>query len=284
MTRSTDVAQPADLRLVGLRRYPVKSCRGDDLDVAEVEPWGLTGDRRWMLVDPSGEVVTAREANRLVLITPEITDRGLHLRAPGIADLAVERPEAGPLVDVEIWDDRLQARSADPMAADWFSEVLGRPVRLVYLDDPRRRPVNPHDGASDDTVSLADAYPLLLAAEESLAQLNSWIADGPRAADGPVPMLRFRPNLVVRGGRSFAEDSWQRIRVGEVAFRVVKLCDRCVLTSIDPETAIRTKEPLVSLARHRRWNGKTWFAVNLVPDAPYGSVRVGDPVEVLATR
>ncbi len=303
--------QPVDLRLIGLRRYPVKSCRGEDLDVAEVEPWGLIGDRRWMLVDPDGEVVTAREANRLVLVMPEITDRGLHLTSPGSPDLVVDRPETAPLVDVKIWDDRLQARVADESAADWFSQVIGRPLRLVYLDDPRRRPVNPAYGATDDTVSLADAYPLLLATEESLAQLNTWIADGPRADDGPVPMLRFRPNLVVRGAPAFAEDTWRRIRVGEVAFRVVKLCDRCVLTTIDPMTALRTKEPLVSLARHRRWDGKTWFAVNLVPEAPsrsgvpeapsrsgvpeapsrsgvpeapYGNVRVGDPVEVLESR
>ena len=113
--------RPVDLRLTGLRRYPVKSCRGEDLDEAEVEPWGLTGDRRWMLVDPTGEVVTAREANRLVLVTPEITDRGLRLTSPGSPDLVVDRPESGPLVDVEIWDDRLQARVADETAGDWFS-------------------------------------------------------------------------------------------------------------------------------------------------------------------
>ena len=291
--------RPVDLRLTGLRRYPVKSCRGEDLDVAEVEPWGLTGDRRWMLVDPTGEVVTAREANRLVLVTPEITDRGLHLTSPGSRDLIVDRPESGPLVDVEIWDDRLQARVADETAGDWFSETIGRPLRLVYLDDPRRRPVDPEVADSADVVSFADGFPLLLATEESLAQLNAWIADGPRPADGPVPMTRFRPNLIVRGANAFAEDGWRRVRVGEVEFRVLSSCIRCVLTTIDPETAVRTKEPLVSLARHRKIGGKTLFAMNLVPEAPpgqgvpeappgqgapYGMVRVGDPIEVLETR
>lgn len=280
----TGEGRPAGLLLTGLRRYPVKSCRGEDLDVAAVEPWGLNGDRRWMLVDPGGEVVTAREANRLVLVTPEIADHGLHLSSPGIADLVVERPEAGPLVDVEIWDDRLQARVADESAGDWFSEALGRPLRLVYLDDPRRRPVDPAVADSTDVVSFADGFPLLLATEESLAQLNIWIADGPRAADGPVPMTRFRPNLVVRGAPAFAEDTWRRVRVGEVEFRVLTSCIRCVLTTIDPVTAVRTKEPIFSLARHRKIGGKTLFAMNLVPDAPYGSVRVGDEVEVLETR
>ncbi len=259
------------LRLTGLRRYPVKSCRGEDLDVAEVEPWGLTGDRRWMLVDPDGEVVTAREANQLVLINPEITDSGLRLRALGVDDLLVDRPASGPLVDVSIWDDRLQARAAGAIADDWFSDVIGRPLRLVHLDDPRRRPVDPEVAEPDDVVSFADGFPMLLATEESLAQLNTWIADGPRAADGPLPMTRFRPNLIVSGADAFAEDGWRRIRVGTVEFRVLTPCIRCVLTTIDPDSAVRTKEPLVSLARHRRFGNKLLFAMNLVPERAGGA-------------
>ena len=273
-----------ELTLTGLRRYPVKSCRGEDLDSCEVEPWGLAGDRRWMVVDPAGKVVTAREANRLVLVDPQLTDRGLRLTAPGIGDLVIDRPEARPLLDVQIWDDRLAARLADDDASDWFSTVIGRELRLVYLDDPRRRPVDPDYAKPDEVVSLADGFPLLLATEESLAQLNAWIADGPRPEDGPLPMTRFRPNLVVRGATPFAEDDWLRVRVGEAIFRVVKPCDRCVLTTIDPVTAVRTKEPLVTLARHRKRGSKILFAVNVIPEEPYETVRVGDPVEVLAAR
>jgi uncharacterized protein len=286
-------SDPGRLRLTGLRRFPVKSCRGEDLDAARVEPWGLAGDRRWMVVDGAGEMVTAREANALVLITPEITERGLRLSSPGVRDLVVDRPESGPLVDVTIWDDRVPARLADTGAGDWFSEVIGRPLRLVHLDDPRRRPVDPDVAAPGDVVSFADGFPVLLASEESLGQLNAWIAEGPRAADGPLPMTRFRPNLVVAGAPAFAEDGWRRIRVGEVEFRVLTPCIRCVLTTIDPDTAARTKEPLVTLARHRRIGQKLLFAMNLVPEAPlasrvpedpYGSVRVGDRVEVLEIR
>jgi uncharacterized protein YcbX len=274
----------ADLTLTGLRRYPVKSCRGEDLTAAEVEAWGVIGDRRWMVVDPDGAVVTAREANRLVLVTPEITGSGLRLSAPQLPTLEVDRPEGGDLVPVQIWDDRLEARLAAGGAADWFSRAMGRPLRLVYLDDPRRRPLPPEYADPGEPVNLADGFPLLLATEESLAQLNTWIADGPRPEVGPVPMTRFRPNLVVAGAAPFAEDSWLRVRVGEVTFRMVKPCERCVLTTIDPDTAARTKEPLISLARHRKIGGKTLFAVNLIPNAPYGSLRVGDDVEVLASR
>lgn len=269
------------IRVGALRRFPVKSCRGEDLQTAKVEPWGLAGDRRWMLVDPAGDVVTARAANRLVLVIPEITDRGLRLSAPGMADLVVDRPETGPLLDVQIWDDRIPVRLADEVAADWFREALGRPLRLVYLDDPRRRPIDPRYAEPGEVVNLADAFPLLLASAESLGRLNAWIADGPRAGDGPVPMTRFRPNLVVVGAEPFAEDTWRRVRVGEVVLRWAKPCIRCVLTTVDPDTAVRTKEPLVSLARHRRIGGKTVFGINLIPEVPYGTIRVGDEVEVL---
>lgn len=237
-----------------------------------------------MVVDPAGKTVTAREANRLVLVDPQLTDRGLRLTAPDMADLVVERPDTGPLLDVRIWEDRLAARLADEVAADWFSAAIGRPLRLVYLDDPHKRPVDPGYAEPDDVVSLADGFPLLLATEESLAQVNTWIAAGPRAEDGPLPMTRFRPNLVVRGAEPFAEDGWRRVRVGEVVFRVVKPCDRCVLTTIDPDTAVRTKEPLVTLARHRKQGSKILFAMNVIPEAPYGTVRLGDPVEVLEGR
>lgn len=275
-------ADPSGLRLTRLRRYPVKSCRGEDLDSCVVEPWGLQGDRRWMVVDASGEVVTAREENRLVLVDPQITEEGLLLQAPGIADLSVPYPERGPLTEVELWRDRVAARLADDRAHDWLSQVIDRPVRLVYLDDPRRRPVDPRYAEPGEVVSFADGFPLLVVTEESLAQLNTWIAAGPRPGDGPLPMTRFRPSLVISGATPFAEDSWRRIRVGGTVLKIVKPCARCVLTTIDPDTAVRTKEPLVSLARHRTIGGKLMFAMNAIPEAPYGVIRLGDQVEVLA--
>ena len=138
----------------------------------------------------------------------------------------------------------------------------------MYLDDPTRRPTNPAYSLDGDRVSFADGYPLLLTSEESLDALNDWIAEGPRAAEGPVPMRRFRPSVVVSGAPAWAEDGWRRLRIGPVTFRAVKGCDRCVLTTVDPDTAAKGHEPLFALARHRRWDGKIWFGVNLIPDAP----------------
>jgi uncharacterized protein YcbX len=150
------------------------------------------------------------------------------------------------------------------------------------MDDPAtRRPVDPGYALPGETVGLADGYPLLLTSEASLEALNSLIAQGDRAVEGPLPMNRFRPNVVVAGTAAWAEDDWSRIAIGEVTFRVAKMCGRCVVTTIDQGTAERGKEPLRTLARHRRIGGRLVFGQNLVPSSP-GTVRVGDPVRILA--
>jgi uncharacterized protein YcbX len=226
------------LNITRIRRYPVKSCRGEDLTKATVEPWGLAGDRRWMVVSPDGSV----------------------------------------------WGYDLQAAPAGDDAAAWFTQVAGEPIRLVYLDDPTRRHVNPDYSQDGDRVSFADGYPLLLTSEASLAALNTLIEAGPHSGEAPLPMTRFRPNVVVAGSEAWSEDSWHRLRIGDLTFRVAKGCDRCVFTTINPDTAAKGKEPLWTLARHRRWDGKVWFGVNLIPDdpAPDAVIRLGDPVAIIS--
>ena len=267
--------------LTGINRYPIKSCRGHSVTHAVVEPWGLAGDRRWMLVDDGGGVVTARQHPHLVLISPQFEAGGLLVQAPDVEPLRVRTPDGSALAGVRVFSSALAAAPASDEAHAWFSAVVGQPVRLVYLDDPTRRRPNPGYSRAEDRVSFADGYPLLLATEESLATLNDLIAEGSRAAEGPVPMARFRPNLVVAGAAPWAEDGWRLLRIGAAQFRAVKACDRCVLTTIDPDTAGKGKEPLMTLARHRRWDGKAWFAINLIPDSPGAAVHVGDQVEVL---
>ena len=182
-----------------------------------------------------------------------------------------------------MWESALLASPADGKAAAWLSEVIGQSARLVYLDDPTRRPTDPGYSRAGDRVSFADAYPLLLTSEESLDGLNQWIAEGQRASEGPVPMRRFRPNVVVAGAPAWAEDGWRRLRIGPVVFRNVKGCDRCVMTTVDPDTAAKGHEPLFALAQHRRWDNKIWFGVNLIADDPDPAaiLRPGDPVEVI---
>jgi uncharacterized protein len=273
------------LQLTDIWRYPVKSCGGERLAEARVEPWGLAGDRRWMVVDAEGSAVTAREHPRMLLITPELDAGGdkITLSSPDLPDLVVPVPSGAQLVQANVWGDGLLASPAGDDAAAWLSGIIGEPVRLVYLDDPTRRPVRPDYSDPGDRVSLADAFPLLLTTEESLAALNEWIADGPKAAQGPVPMRRFRPSVVVSGAAAWAEDGWRRLRIGPVTFRSVKGCDRCVMTTIDPDTAAKGHEPITTLSRYRHWDGKVWFGVNLIPDNPgsYAILRPGDPIEIL---
>ncbi len=270
------------MTLSDLRRYPVKSCRGESVDDAVVEPWGLAGDRRWMLVDDSGVAITARQVNATVLLRAQITATGLRLSVPGgregdALSTDVAFPDASVQVPVSVFSSHLTAAPADRATSTWVSGVLGVSARLVWLDEPSRRPTDPTFSDPDDRVSFADGYPLLLASESSLAAL---------APDGKTPpsMTRFRPNVVVRGAAAWAEDDWRRIRIGKATFRAVKGCARCVLTTVDPETAERGKEPLATLARLRRYDNKTWFGVNLVPDdagATRPRIAVGDEVEVL---
>ncbi|MBV9384767.1 MAG: MOSC domain-containing protein [Streptosporangiaceae bacterium] len=271
------------LSVNGIYRYPLKSCRGERREAAAVEPWGLAGDRRWMIVDADGDAVTARKYPQLLLVTPYLNSDSITLSTPAAEDLTVPVPRGDELVPVSVWDSELPAALACDAAADWLSQVVGEPVRLVYLDDPTRRRPDPSRSREGDRVSFADAYPLLLTSQASLVTLNELIAGGPRAAEGPLPMTRFRPNVVVAGAPAWAEDTWRLLRIGDVVFRVTKGCDRCVLTTIDPATAAKGKEPITTLAKYRRWDGKVWFGINLIPDSPRpgDTIKIGDPVEIL---
>lgn len=269
------------LTLTAIHRYPVKSCRGEAVQTAVVEPWGLAGDRRWMVVVDDGRALTAREHPRLLLSTPQLTESGLRISHPDVGSIEISTPDGHGAVAVGIWNSTVTATPAGDDARAWFTKVLGLPAQLVYLHDPTQRPTNPLYSKQSDRVSFADGYPLLLASEDSLAALNDYIAEGPRADEGPVPMSRFRPSVVVQGAAAWAEDGWRRLRIGSAHFRAVKGCDRCVLTTIDPQTARRGKEPIATLARHRTWDGKTWFAMNLIPDDPGATISVGDEVEII---
>ncbi|MEV5886839.1 MOSC N-terminal beta barrel domain-containing protein [Streptomyces sp. NPDC052020] len=269
-------------RLQAIHVHPVKSFRGLASREAVVEPWGLAGDRRWMLIDDGGKVVTQRQQPRLALAAAELLPGGVRLSAPGMEPLTVPVPLAQSTVPVEILGDKVEAVPAGEAAAHaWCSAYLGADVRLVYMDDPAtRRPVDPLYARPGETVSFADGYPLLLTTTASLDALNSLVAEGDHAAEGPLPMNRFRPNLVVSGTAAWAEDGWTRVTVGEVAFRVAKPCGRCVVTTTDQAVAVRGREPLHTLGRHRLIGGKLVFGQNLVP-LHAGTVRVGDPVEAV---
>ncbi|MGW2424755.1 MOSC domain-containing protein [Streptomyces sp. NPDC001709] len=265
-----------------IRIHPVKAFRGHAPQEAVVEPWGLAGDRRWTLIDDGGKVVTQREQPRLALAAAEPeAGGGIRLSAPGLAPLTVSVPDPVGTVPVNVFGTKVEAVPAAAAAHAWCSAYLRAEVRLVHLDDPAtRRPVDPEYALPGETVSFADGYPLLITTTASLDALNSLIAEGAHADEGPLPMNRFRPNVVVTGTEAWAEDHWSRISVGEVLFRVAKASGRCVVTTVDQDTAARGREPLRTLARHRKVGSRLIFGQNLVPLSP-GTIRIGDPVRVL---
>ncbi|MFJ8822647.1 MOSC domain-containing protein [Streptomyces sp. NPDC102467] len=269
--------------LSSIHVHPLKAVRGHAPREAVVEPWGLAGDRRWVLVDSANKIVTQRPHPRLALAAAEqLPGGGVRVSAPGMDPLTVEVPEPGATTTIEVWKDKVEAVLADPAAHAWWSAYLETDIRVLHLDDPAtRRPIDPEHAEPGETVSFADGYPLLLTTLSSLDALNSLIAQGDHADEGPLPMNRFRPSVVVSGTPPWAEDDWSRIAIGEVTFRIAKKCGRCVVTTTDQETAERGKEPLRTLARHRRFGDQLCFGTNLVPESR-GSVRVGDPVTVLA--
>ncbi|MFD9635797.1 MOSC domain-containing protein [Streptomyces violascens] len=267
----------------GMHIHPVKSVGGYDTAQAAVEPWGLAGDRRWMLVDTEGTAVTQRERPGLALSSAAtLPGGGVRLSAPGQDDLVVEPPEPMAAVGVTLFGNKFKAVTAADEAHAWFSAYLGTEVRLMHLDDPaRRRTINPKYAPNGETVSFADGYPLQIATRASLDALNSLIAQGGNPAEGPLPMNRFRPNVVLDGTEAWAEDTWSRISIGEVTFRVAKPCGRCVITTTDQATAERGKEPLRTLARHRRIGSSLAFGVLVIPEDT-GIIRIGDALKVLA--
>jgi len=285
------------MRVTELRTYPVKSLGGGSVEEAAVEPWGLAGDRRWGLVDQAGDMVTAREVHGLLALTAGVVDaQTIRITAPGGASIVVDTPLGLGPVPVGLSRQGFAA-PADENVNRWFSHEIGQRVRLVWQEDPTVRSLSgARGGMPGESLSLADAGPLLLTSEASLAQLNAWVAadvDGPDLADldpgdlshgsdgrrgaEPLSMVRFRPNVVIDGDLPFAEDTWPTVRIGEVELRTTMVCDRCVMTTIDPVTLAGGTEPIRTLARHRRWDRKTWFGTRLVPLGD-GSIRVGDEV------
>jgi len=262
--------------LSALHIFPVKSCAPLVLDAADVEPRGLRHDRRWVVTDATNRFLTGRQHPRLTLLHVVPDDDSLELSAPGMQTLRLPAPTDGDRVEVTVWTNVVAALPAGAEADAWISEFLGMPARLAYMDDACARPVNPDYARAGDEVSFADAFPLLLISEGALDALNEKLAM-------PVPMLRFRPNLVVAHTAPHAEDGWKRIRIGTLEFDLVKPCSRCVFTTVDFETGTLdpSGEPLRTLMTYRRTERGVTFGQNVIPRG-VGTLRVGDRVEILA--
>ncbi len=259
------------VRLSALNVYPIKSARGITLDQSEVDEFGLRYDRRWMVVDESGQFLSQRSHPRLALVVPSIGQDALQVDAPGMPTLETSlNPHPTVATRVTVWDDSCNANWLGEKAANWFSDFLGSACSLVHMGVDVIRPASADFAPSGSRVSFADGFPFLLISEESLADLNRRLTE-------PRPMNRFRPNRVVAGGEPYQEDGWSRIEVGGIGLRVVKPCGRCLVTTTDQTTGERGKEPLRTLATYRKRGGEVMFGQNVVHEGQ-GRLRLEDAV------
>jgi len=255
--------------------YPIKACRGFEVESANVERMGFQDDRRMMVVTPEGNQVTQREYSKLAWVLPTLNDGTLILSAPDFDSLQLTIQKTGTTQPVNIWHTKgVAAIDQGDESAQWFSDWLGASVRLVHVAAGVQRRLNPNYAIdADNHTGFADGYPILITSEEGLQDLNSRL-------ETPVPMNRFRPNLVVKGCEPFAEDTWNKIKIGDVELAIVKPCDRCVVTTIDKVTLEQSKEPLKTLAKYRKHELGAIFGQNIIP-VNEGKLQLGMNVEVL---
>lgn len=264
----------------GLFVHLIKSCRATSLDVAELDERGIHDDRRWMVVDEDGKFVTQRECPELAQVVPRLTEQGLVIEVEGNERMCVTVPrsiwEGESVVPVTVWKHDGVGTDQGQEASDFFSTHLHKLVRLVRMPEAHVRTPNRRPKGVTAQMGFADGYPLLLATECSLAELNANLPAG----HDPIPMERFRPNIVVTGvDRAWEEERWNRFTVNGILFHGVKPCERCPITQTDQRTGARTsKEPLRTLARIHRQGNAALFGANLI-HASLGTLRVGSPLE-----
>ncbi|MDH5612536.1 MAG: MOSC domain-containing protein [Gammaproteobacteria bacterium] len=260
-----------DIVISELAIYPVKSMRQVQLHASQIHLGGLKNDRRWMVVDPQGVMITQRKVARLCLIQPRLTnpeiDCSLLLEAPGMPQIKIGIPDDSIICNVRVWNDHCRAHDAGDEIAKWLSQFLNLECRLVYFPDNEIRIVDQDYAQPNDHTAFSDGFPILLISQASLNDLNSRMRED-------IPMTRFRPNIVVSGCEPFAEDNWKKIKAGNVNFRIVKPCSRCIIPNIDIDTAERCDEPTKTLITYRKRDNKIFFGQNVIADGE-GRLDVG---------
>ncbi|MEP4889461.1 MAG: YcbX family protein [Aliiglaciecola sp.] len=260
------------LSLSQINIYPIKSCAGISLATSKVEQMGLEFDRRFVLTQTNGTFITARTDSTLCLVETQVTATGLRLNAPGMPELTIKYADFSENYQmVKVWQDNINGQYCHRDYDQWFSRYLGKPCNLVFFGEQSSRQVI----NSSSEVSFADGYPFLVISQQSLQDLNSRLAS-------PVTMSQFRPNLVVDNCTAFEEDSWKKVRIGDVEFEVMKSCSRCIFTTIDPKSAEKhqQKEPLTTLQKYRKdKKGDVLFGQNLIA-LNTGTISLNDEVVV----
>lgn len=257
--------------------YPIKSLGGIKLDKATVQRKGLQFDRRWMLIDQEGVAMTQRVYPEMALFKVSLNDGGILIDykknrkiISSSNGLHISGPSSDHPIEAKIWGDTVKVQEVDATISEWFSRHLKTACKLVAFPEKNPRPVDPRYSHNSEHVSLADAYPFLIIGQGSLDDLNKRLTQ-------PVPMNRFRPNFVFTGGEPFIEDTWRDLSIGSLRFMGVKKSARCVLTTVNQDTAEKGAEPLRTLTGYRKVSNKVYFGQNLIA-IDTGEVFVGDPV------
>jgi len=267
------------MRLSQIWVYPVKSLPGVKLERADIDRRGIAWDRHWMLVDEEGVFLSQRQLPAMALIKVALQPGGLELGVSSQPPLLLSYGKHGhQQIAVKVWGDNLNAYRVSDVADRWLSDFLGTRVQLVCMPDNVVRNVDPEYATASDQTGFSDGFPFLLLSQASIDDLNRRIDDPSSIMD----VKRFRPNLLIEGAEAFAEDSWNLVEIGNVRFRVVKPCSRCVITTVNPETAEKGVEPLKTLATYRRQGNKVFFGQNLLHDS-IGSLSVGDELRVIGS-
>lgn len=253
--------------------YPIKSLGGIQLNTAKLEERGLQHDRRWMLVDESGMFLSQRTHPQMALLQVQLKKDALLVTHKNNPDLHIEipmKPETEKVTPVTIWEDTVEGQVVSEAVNEWFSEFMAMPCKLVKMPASTQRKLKAKYAVNGESVSYADGMPYLIIGQESLNDLNARL-------EKPVPMDRFRPNLVFSGGTAFIEDEWKKVKIGEATFKITKPCARCVMTTVDQDTAQKNKEPLKTLASYRTVDNNVMFGQNMLV-LTGNSIKIGDLV------
>jgi uncharacterized protein len=263
------------IQLSQIHIYPVKSCKGIALSSAWLDKRGLRFDREWMIVDDQNRFMTQRNTPKMALIETVLSDTGLRLTLPGgsFIDISLTLPPIDQRI-VEVWGDQCQAIDQGEAAAQFLSQFLEKPCRLVRMTATWVRTVDQKYAPPGSQTGFSDGYPVLGISEASLVDFNTKLPN-------PVPMNRFRPNLVFSGSDAYEEDRWHTVRVGEMVFRGVKRCTRCRITTVEQSTGTITGNLVLdTLAQFRKIDRGLIFGQNLV-HVGSGQIHLGDPIQVI---
>ena len=253
--------------------YPVKSLGGIALEKADITDRGFKYDRRWMLIDDQNRFLTQREHPVMALFKLQLTTEGILVNFRDDTFTIPFEPLTTVTEEVSVWADTCTATLVSPAADQWFSERMGFSARLVYMPNNSHRKVEEEYAKNEEIVSFADGYPFLIIGQSSLDELNGRL-------ETPVPIDRFRPNIVFTGGTPYQEDEMHHFQIGDINFFGVKPCGRCVMTTVDQLTAVKGQEPLRTLARYRTLNKKVLFGQNLLHNGQ-GIIHTGDVLQLL---